>query len=120
MASKTIRLLNFLLDTIFYLLFMVFFFRILRDIIDRNNVKWISIVAYFLYYLIFELINGRTVGKIITRSKVVSNTIVGRVTFFQIIGRTSVRLLVLFDALSFLFFQKGLHDWISKTTVVKL
>lgn len=85
---------------------MILFFRIFRDVIDRNNVKWISIVAYFLHYLIFKLINGRIVGKIITRSNVVSTTIVDCVTFFQILGRTFVRLLVLFDALSFLFSRK--------------
>ncbi len=71
MTLKTIRFVNFLLDTAIYLTFMVVFFMCLSDVIEKDHVKWISILTYFLYYFLSEYFTGQTIGKIVTKSKVI-------------------------------------------------
>jgi len=119
MASKTIRFINFLLDTAIYLAFVIIFFMFLRNVIAKDNVKWISILFYFLYYFLFEYFTGQTLGKLATKSKVISLTINSGSYFLQILIRTLMRFIPI-DILSYLFSANGLHDWISKTKVIKL
>jgi len=119
MASKTIRFINFLFDTAIYLTFVFIFFMFLRDVIAKENVKWISILIYFLYYFLFEYFTGQTFGKLATKSKVISLTTKRKSYFLQILVRTLMRFIPI-DILSYLFLSNGLHDWISKTKVVKL
>lgn len=118
MLSKTVRLTNFVIDTIVYLVFMYFLLLLFRNIIDKENVKWISMVCYLLYYFIFEYFMGQTIGKMITRSKVVSNTGKQNNYFIRILVRTLMRFIPL-DILSYLFTTNGFHDRISKTITVK-
>lgn len=119
MASITLRLINFLLDTVIYLITVVIFLLIFRNIIDKENAKWISIVFYFLYYFLFEYFKGQTPGKMITKSKVISLNRDKHYFFIQIFGRTLMRFIPI-DIISYLFTTNGLHDLISKTTVNKL
>lgn len=98
---------------------MIVFLLIFKNDIAQEKVKWISILVYFLYYLIFEYSKGQTLGKMITRSKVVSITENKDYFFIQIILRTLMRFIPL-DILSYLFLYRGLHDWISKTNIIKL
>ena len=119
MTGKTIRLINFLLDTAIYFAFMIAFIFVFKNIIAREYIKWISILFYFFYYFLFEYINGQTLGKMITRSKVISLPENEKYYFIRILLRTLMRF-VPFDILSYLFSNKGLHDWISKTTIIKL
>ena len=118
-TNKTLRLFNFLIDTGIYLILMIVFLRIFRNVIDKENVKWISIVCYFLYYFLFEYIKGQTIGKMITQSKVVSLNGNRNTFFIQILGRTLMRFIPI-DIVSYLFTTNGLHDWISKTAIHKL
>lgn len=118
-VSQTLRLLNFLLDSGIYFTFILVFFLIFKDLINKDDVKWISISIYFLYYFIFEFTNGLTLGKMITRTKIISLTENKDTSFIQIFVRTLIRFIPI-DIISYLFFKRGLHDWISKTAIVKL
>jgi len=119
MQGKGLRFVNFLIDTTVYFLFMIILLLIFKDIIEQEKVKWISILVYFLYYYIFECIKGQTIGKIITRSKMILLTENKDYFYLQILIRTLMRFIPL-DMLSYIYSFRGLHDWVSKTTVIKL
>lgn len=119
MTGISLRFVNFLLDTSLFLVMMMIFFFIFREEIDRENVKWISLVSYFSYYFLFEYISGRTPGKYFTGSKVVSTSNAGQNLLLQIVLRTLMRFIPI-DILSYLFSCRGLHDIISGTTLIKL
>jgi len=95
MTGKTLRLINFLIDTAIYFVFMIVFIILFKNEIAQENVKWISILVYFLYYFLFEFAKGQTPGKIITRSKAVSITENNKYFFIQILIRTFIRFLLL-------------------------
>lgn len=119
MTGKGLRLIDFLIDSgIFFILLILFVFAF-KDIIAIENIKWISGVLYFLYYFIFEYFSGQTIAKMITKSKVVSSTDRYNYYFIRIFIRSLTRLIPL-DIISYLFVSRGLHDWISKTSVIKI
>lgn len=75
-------------------------------------------VAYLIYLLVFEFIFGRSLGKIITQTKVVSTKNKGKLTGNQILIRTICRLIP-FDGFSFLSNRpRGWHDSIANTEVI--
>ncbi len=78
----------------------------------------ISLVAYFGYYIFCEVVWGKTLGKLITKTKVVMANGT-KPSLPAIVGRTFCRLIP-FDALSFFFGSSpaGWHDKFSKTRVV--
>ncbi len=117
MTGKILRFVNFLLDTAFYFAFMVAFLIVFKNAIEQENIKWISILIYFLYYFLFEYLRGQTPGKMITRSKVISLKENSDYYFIRITVRTLMRFIPL-DILSYLFFYRGLHDWISEMTII--
>ncbi len=118
-AGQTIRFVNFLLDTSIYFALLWIFFIVFIDLIPKEEVKWISIVAFFLYYFVFESIKGQTPGKMITKTRLVSTTGNENNFLFRIGCRTLMRFIPL-DVLSYLLYKRGLHDWISKTTIIKI
>lgn len=74
---------------------------------------------YLGYYVICEALMQRTLGKLVTRTKVVSED-GGKPRFGQIMIRTLCRLIP-FEAFSFLGNEAvGWHDKISKTRVVRV
>ena len=74
------------------------------------------VLIHFLYYGICEAIFQRTLGKLITGTKVTA--IDGsKPKFLRIMGRAAARLIP-FDAFSYLGGPEGWHDTISKTRVV--
>lgn len=86
--------------------------------IDETPGLLIGIPISLAYYLIFEATTSRTLGKLITGTKVV-NQDGGTPKFGQIVGRTFCRLIP-FEAFSFLgTTARGWHDTIPKTFVVK-
>ena len=119
MTGKTLRFTNFLLDTVFYFILLIILLLILNNVIDRKDIKWVSILLYFLYYFLFEYIIGQTIGKMITKSKVIPISENKNYYFIRILSRTLMRF-ILIDWISYLFSKRGLHDWISKTTITKL
>ncbi len=116
MTGKTLRLANFLLDTLIYFILLLLFLNLFKSIIDIKYAKWISILFYFFYYFLFEYFKGQTIGKMITKSRVFSLDENNGNYFMQILFRSIMRFLP-FDILSYLISSKGLHDRISKTMV---
>lgn len=119
MNGRTLRFINFLIDSIIFFALLVIFSLIFKSVIAQENIKWISAVIYFLYYFLLEFFVGKTIGKIITQSKVTSVTKNENNFFIRIMARSLMRLLP-FDILSYLFTYRGLHDLISNTTVIKI
>ena len=122
-ASKGKRFANYLIDGII----AQFFSFILGMVLGMsygvsNNLLdslW-GIAVLVGYYMAFEhLNNGRTIGKLATRTKVVTET--GETpTVEMLIGRTFARLIP-FEAFSFLGARNnGWHDRLSKTMVIDL
>lgn len=116
MTGKTLRFTNFIIDTsIFLVLVMVVVILFLKNS-EPIHRKLVSMAIYFLYYFIPEYCKGQSIGKMITKSFVVSTKENRRFYFSQIIVRTLVRFIPI-DILSYLFFTKGLHDVASQTNV---
>ena len=80
----------------------------------------LAYIAFFTYYLIFESLFQRTLGKVLTGTKVVD--LQGeKPSFLAVLGRTLARYIP-FEPISFLFYgaypTKGWHDRLSRTLVV--
>lgn len=130
-ASRTKRLLNWLIDTI--IIALIWFGVILitsNFVINLELHEWVEKVnafkislsitgTVFLYYLIFEGFFKTTLGKIITKTSL--TTLSGdKISFYQTIIRTICRFIP-FEPLS--FFSKeaiGWHDSLSKTMVIEI
>lgn len=114
-AEKNKRLMNYLIDQVSIFIYILYF---VLFIYDPGSLY----VAYFLvscpYYFFMEQFNdGKTMGKIVTKTKAV--TIDGeKMTLITVLIRTIGRLIP-FDNLSYIFMKNdGLHDMISKTVVI--
>ncbi|SMO62113.1 Uncharacterized membrane protein YckC, RDD family [Chryseobacterium rhizoplanae] len=131
-ASLGIRLANNFLDFILlyvinYLLSIVsnFLYEVTSIeffyLYSNGNILWQIVIGnfnYFLYYFLMEnYLDGRTVAKYITGTKVIS-TDGTKPTTQQIIYRSLSRI-VPFDALSFLG-ENGWHDKWSETRVINI
>ena len=119
MTGKTLRFVNFLVDSGIFFILLILFMLAFRNRIAVENMKWISCALYFLYYFIFEYFNGQTIGKMITKTKVVSSSENNNLFFIRLFIRTLMRFIPL-DIISYLFTYRGLHDLVSMTTVIKL
>ena len=119
MTGKTVRLVNFLLDSILFFLILIVFMSVFKNLIPIENMKWISAVLYFLYYFLFEYFKRQTIGKMITKSRVVSVSGNDNSFFIRIFFRTLMRFIPI-DIISYLFTFRGFHDQISETSVMQL
>ena len=110
-ASKKIRFFNSLIDLgIIYLFGQFFMFK------NEMTIIWLG-PFIFIYYFIFELIFGVTLGKMITKT-MVTDVFGNRPTFFSIFIRSLARLIP-FEAFSFLSTTgRGWHDYFSGTYVI--
>lgn len=134
-ASKGKRFINYIIDLIvFFILFMLlltlFGFILLLigadletflyelENINRLLDRVISAILYSLSFIAIEsLLKGRTIGKYITKTKVVD--IHGNVPSLGVIFKRSFSRIIPFDAFSFLGDEgRGWHDTISETYVV--
>jgi uncharacterized RDD family membrane protein YckC len=76
-------------------------------------------LVYMVYYLFFEWHLGRTPGKFITGTKVVTKEW-NQPSFLNILGRTLCRFIP-FDGITFLWSPSiGRHDKISTTRVINI
>ena len=77
-----------------------------------------ALISYFGYYLICESIWQQTLGKVITKTKVVDRN-GNKPDFLRILGRSFARYIP-FEPFSYLFngYPVGWHDSLSKTLVV--
>lgn len=132
MASAGTRLTNRLIDLVvcYILRYGILLFWKLPltwnflDVTDRDDtlMSSISLLIYlgifFGYYFIMESFFGRTIGKLVTRTRVVDES-GSRPTAGRIAGRTLARIIP-FEPFSFFGNEpRGWHDTLSKTWVVK-
>jgi uncharacterized RDD family membrane protein YckC len=120
LAPVNSRIVNYMIDMILYM-----GMQLLNDWHSNLGTSFFFIprigddFLLLCYYVIFEAIFGKTLGKTITRTRVVTTT--GKQPdVLTIIGRTLCRLIP-FDALSFLgsSHPRGWHDRITSTLVVR-
>ncbi len=123
-ASNGVRFLNYLIDTIlWYLLAVVIMLAIVffsgnEELLDDKFFGYlITFVAMFSYYTFLEALTGQSIGKMITRTRVINQS-GNKPELMQVAGRSLARVIP-FDALSFLFASEGWHDSLSGTRVVK-
>lgn len=122
-VSSGTRLIHFVVDTLSY--FAITMILVLPlDLIFPYDSSLGPIIAillltgtYFTYYMAMEYFFQKTLGKFITKTKVVKEN-GEKPSLLDIFGRTFCRLIP-FDRLSFLFMKNGLHDMLSKTSVIK-
>lgn len=129
-ASRTRRFFNMLIDVIgqfvvalvvMTLAFIVYPPLTSSGILERDGLLsnyLLGSVISTLYYLPSEALFGRTLGKLITGTRVVTDS--GQTpSFMQILGRTVARLIPL-EAFTFLRQSRvGAHDSLSGTRVVR-
>lgn len=125
-VGSGIRFVNFLIDFIVWvvLAFIISFIIGLFIPLTTENQGILTLFVYILffgsfiaYYAIMEIKFQKTVGKFVTKTKVVKMN-GEKPTDGDIITRTFCRLIP-FDRISFLFVKNGIHDFLSKTKVVK-
>lgn len=130
-ASQGIRFLNYLIDlALFYILIMAFFFiwalissnpdDLIDDLENANPFldQIITMICYALYMMITEIIlKGRSLGKLITGTRVV--TIDGNQPTTNDLFTRNISRAVPFDQLSFLG-NNGWHDKWSDTRVINI
>lgn len=125
-AGKGLRLANFFID--YFVQFAISFaFGVVvvvvggqdgMDFIDRTPGFLIGLPILLGYYILCEATTSRTLGKLVTGTKVV-NEQGGKPSFGQIVGRSFSRLIP-FEAFSFLGeTSRGWHDRFPHTYVVK-
>ena len=121
-ADKGTRFGNHIIDNIAVIIIVIlhaFVLDGLLHIIPEDGSPWLGLyffVLYFGYHFLLEFFFGRTIGKFITKTKVVDingdkpNT---KTLFIRNICR-----LIPLDNFSFLFGEDGWHDSISETQVI--
>lgn len=118
------RFLNFIIDVLIWLV-LSFFLSLIVDLFIQTSDQ-VSLELYgllfmsgtlFAYYALMEIKYQKTVGKFLTKTKVVKVD-GSRPETSDIIGRTFCRFIP-FDRISFLFTKNGIHDYLSKTRVIK-
>ena len=130
-ANSTLRLVNFIIDSIALLIIgfiisttyglTVFILNIEINPTNYSTFEFFSIAIYFFtffgYYIILESKYQKTLGKMITKTRVVNEK--GEKPKLSTITARTIYRLIPFDRLSFLFLKNGIHDMISKTIVIK-
>lgn len=123
-VGSGIRFVNFLIDFIVWLVLAFGISFLIGLLVQPTDQGMISLIGYILifgtfiaYYAIMEIRFQKTIGKFVTKTKVVKMN-GEKPTDGDIITRTFCRLIP-FDRLSFLFVKNGIHDFLSKTKVVK-
>jgi uncharacterized RDD family membrane protein YckC len=121
-AEKSLRLMNFIIDTILITLITIPFSILLSIGLNAFNSQVLIYISFyivqFFYYFIFELTSGQTIGKKITKTKVIP--VKGKLNMLKVLLRTLCRLII-FDQYSYIFGHiTGIHDQYSATYVVKV
>lgn len=113
------RMQNVLIDQLSCFLLWLIVFGLVTIIVGGLN-PYMLLVSYFLtflfYYIFFETVYSKTIGKFITRTKVLT-TDGDKPLLNTIIKRTFCRLIP-FDSYSFINNEIGIHDNYSKTVVI--
>lgn len=123
-VSSATRLIHLVVDFIGFILtamvlsfFVEFFISTTSQEVMELLGLTIILIAFFLYFMFMEYKYQKTIGKFLTKTKVVMKD--GRKPELnEIFYRTACRLIP-FDRISFLFTKNGFHDRLSNTTVIK-
>lgn len=131
-ATSTKRFVNHFIDVIAFYIFtfvMAFMSGIVAVLVSPDSLNDLEgphsqlgqylfgIVLYITYYTVLEASTGRTLGKLVTGTRVVDND--GKLPSLGRILKRSVLRLVPFEAFSFLGDSRGWHDRWSDTWVVE-
>lgn len=128
LVNSGTRFLNLIIDSIIWYILTIILFSLFGIFIPANFTITNNFIAtiinlilmfgtFFAYHSIMEIKFQKTIGKFITKTRVV--TLNGeKPENADIISRTFCRLIP-FDRISFLFMKNGIHDFLSKTKVVK-
>ena len=120
LAKKEIRFANYLIDLIITTAIST---GLLIPILESGGMEGIlpNLMGYFVsftYYFIMEGVTGKTVGKYVTKTRVVTED-GGKPSMLNIVGRSLSRWIP-FDAFSYLGSKSiGWHDSIPKCRVIK-
>ncbi len=126
LVSKWLRLANLVIDYIGYMILAVIVGILVAIIWGEEGIKYMESIPDIVfgapillgYYIFFESLTGRTLGKLVTGTKVVNENGL-RASFGQILGRSFSRLIP-FEVFSFLGEKgRGWHDSLPRTYVVK-
>jgi len=121
-ASNNSRVTNMIADTIIlniiYYALITYSYEIYGADAESDPLLNLTflLISFFLVYTVTEYFFSKTVGKFISRTKVV-NLDGTKPGLKNILSRTFCRLIPC-EAFSFMFLQNGLHDKFSKTRVV--
>ena len=124
-VGKKTRFANYIIDLFTLLVLDIICFLIAPLILDESTLIFIvelpdivlGSILSILYYFFLEFFTNRTLGKLFTGTSVIAQS-GEKPSVSQILIRTFSRLIP-FEVLSFLFDDRGWHDKISKTFVVK-
>ncbi|WP_108807662.1 RDD family protein [Aquimarina spinulae] len=127
-ASQGKRFTNYILDSICILVFgfvfgivVAFIFPSMLSILETDSriIDYgLGFILGMIYYSFFEITTGRTIGKLITGTKVVDEY--GNNPDMQTILVRSLCRHIPFNAFSFLGDGSGWHDTLSKTKVIEV
>lgn len=116
------RVVNFMVDTL--LLFVVAYIAsktwnwyVMYWRYPYLNFGWFFFGSMFVYYTAFEALTARTPGKWLSASRVV-NAKGRKPGFLQVLLRSAARITII-DLFFIPFFDKPLHDLVSRTEVVE-
>jgi len=125
-VSKWTRLLNFVIDYIVVMIFVFILSVLVALVFGEKGITFLTsipdlllgVISMSIYYIVFEGITGKTIGKYITGTKVVTEN-GEKAPLIKIIGRTLCRFIP-FEVLSFFGpLERGWHDSIPNTYVIK-
>ncbi|EMY3585014.1 RDD family protein [Flavobacterium psychrophilum] len=123
-ANSTLRSINFIIDIVaIFLIYRstAYVIQKLLNIISIREILFLNrttvFIVFILYFILAENMFQKTLGKIITKTKVV-NLDGEKPNFVDITIRTFSRLIP-FDGISYLYSISGFHDKLSKTIVIK-
>lgn len=132
-ASKNKRFANYIIDIIIFYIFCMIIGGALGILIALINPEWLSVfdndnaileylfgfICGMIYYTALEATTGRTIGKYITKTKLVDEH--GNKPNLKTVLLRSLCRHIPFDAFSFLGSDEtGWHDTLSKTRVVNV
>jgi uncharacterized RDD family membrane protein YckC len=131
LAGKGKRLANYVLDIVFFMIHSYLLGIIIGVIFiiagqngsslikEENKLRdyFMGFISVMIYYILLEATTGRTLGKFITGTKVVTDK--GEKPGFMTIFIRSLCRFIPFEAFTFLISDSfGLHDRLSKTRVI--
>jgi uncharacterized RDD family membrane protein YckC len=118
-VSSLTRFLNFIIDGIVWFIIVAILTVQLspKDAVQMLLGYFIFFTSFIGYYAFMETKYQKTIGKFITKTKVVTKNGT-KPNVGDILRRTFCRLIP-FDRVSYLFTQNGFHDRLSETIVIK-